>query len=168
MLKKRGAARIVGIDPLEQRCRVALGMGANECLTARSLEVLHEARQFPEKWDPPDICIEAVGHQMDTLNDCLALVKYRGTVLAFGVPDQPVYALEYETFFRKNTRLVACVTPNWSEYLAISRDIFLAARDELEALVTHRFPIREAARAFTLYEEHEDGILKALIDMSDW
>jgi threonine dehydrogenase-like Zn-dependent dehydrogenase len=168
MLKKRGAARIVGIDPLEQRCRVALGMGANECLTARSLEVLHEARQIPEKWDPPDICIEAVGHQMDTLNDCLALVKYRGTVLAFGVPDQPVYALEYETFFRKNTRLVACVTPNWSEYLAISRDIFLAARDELEALVTHRFPIREAARAFTLYEEHEDGILKALIDMSDW
>jgi L-iditol 2-dehydrogenase len=168
MLKKRGAARIVGIDPLEERCLVAAGMGATECLMARSIEVLHEARQNPEKWDPPDICVEAVGHQMESLNDCLALVKYRGTVLAFGVPDQPVYALEYETFFRMNAHLVACVTPVWSEYLAISRDVFLSARQELEPLVTHRFPIRDAAQAFSMYEKHENGILKALIDMSDW
>jgi len=168
MLKKRGAARILGIDPLEERCQVAARMGATQCLTARSLEVLHDARQEPGKWDAPDICIEAVGHQMDTLNDCLALVKQRGTVLAFGVPDHPVYALEYETFFRKNAHLVACVTPVWSEYLAISRDVFLSAREELEPLVTHRFPIRDAGRAFTMYEKHEDGIIKALVDMSDW
>ena len=63
---------------------------------------------------------------MDTLNDCLALVRQQGTVLAFGVPDQPVYAIEYETFFRKNAHLMACVTPNWSEYLAKARDVFLA------------------------------------------
>jgi len=168
LLKKREAARIIGIDPLEQRCRAAIGMGATDCLTASSLEVLHEARQYPGGWDAPDICIEAVGHQMETLNDCLALVKYRGTVLAFGVPDQPVYALEYETFFRKNSHLIAAVTPIWNEYLAISRDVFLASRDELEPLVTHRLPIREANKAFTMYERHEDGILKALIDMSDW
>ena len=168
LLKKRRAARIVGIDPLEQRCRAASGMGATETLTARSLEILHDARQYQGKWTPPDICIEAVGHQMDTLNDCLELVKQEGTVLAFGVPDHPVYALEYETFFRKNANLVACVTPPWSKYLKISRDIFLSSRDELEPLVTHRFPIRDATKAFTMYEKHEDGILKALIDMSDW
>lgn len=168
LLKKRGVARIIGIDPLEQRCRAATGMGATECLTARSLEVLHDARQYPGSWDAPDICIEAVGHQMETLNDCLALVRYRGTVLAFGVPDQPVYALEYETLFRKNAYLVACVTPDWSEYLAISRDIFLSAREELEPMVTHHFPIRDAGRAFTMYEKHKDGIIKVLIDMTDW
>ncbi len=168
LLKKRGAARIVGIDPLTHRCQVALGMGANDCITACSLEVLHKARQDPGSWEAPDICIEAVGHQMDTINDCLALVKYRGTVLAFGVPDQPVYAIEYETLFRKNANLIACVTPVWSEYLAKSRDVFLESREELESLVTHRFPIRDAAQAFTMYEKHEDGIIKALIDMSDW
>jgi len=167
-LKKRGAARIVGIDPIEQRCRAAVGMGATECLAARSIEVLQDARQYSDSWDAPDICIEAVGHQMETLNDCLELVRYRGTVLVFGVPDQNVYALEYETFFRKNAHLVACVTPVWSEYLAISRDVFLAARDELEPMVTHRFPIRNAGQAFSTYEKHEDGIIKALIDMSEW
>ena len=168
LLKKRGAARIAGIDPLEGRCRAALGMGATEILMARSLEVLHDARQYPGKWIPPDICIEVVGHQMDTINDCLGLVRQEGTVLAFGVPDHLVYAIEYETFFRKNAILMACVTPKWDDYLAKSRDVFLASRDELEPLVTHRFPIRDAAQAFTMYEKHEDGILKALIDMSDW
>jgi L-iditol 2-dehydrogenase len=168
LLRKRGAARVVGVDPLAQRCQVALKLGASQVLAKRSIEVLHDARQDPDGWDAPDICIEAVGHQMETLNDCLALVKYRGTVLAFGVPDQPVYAVEYETFFRKNANLLACVTPAWSEYLAKSRDIFLPACQELEALVTHRFPIRSAGEAFTMYERHEDGILKAVINMSEW
>jgi L-iditol 2-dehydrogenase len=168
VLNKRGAARVVGIDPLAHRCQVALGLGAHQVIARRSIEILHEARQEPDGWDPPDICIEAVGHQMETLNDCLALVGQRGTVLAFGVPDQPVYAVEYETFFRKNANLIACVTPTWSEYLAKSRDIFLDMQTELECLVTHRFPIREAAEAFRKYEMHEDGILKAVINMSDW
>jgi len=168
VLKKRGAARIVGIDPLAERCQVAQMLGATETVASRSIEVLHQARQNPGFWNPPDIIVEAVGHQMETLNDCLALVRQRGTVLAFGVPDQPVYALEYETFFRKNAHLVACVTPVWSEYLLKAREMFTAYRAELEPLVTHRLPIREAEKAFTLYDRHEDGIVKALIDMSDW
>jgi threonine dehydrogenase-like Zn-dependent dehydrogenase len=168
LLKKRGASRIVGIDPIKHRCQAAERFGGDHVIPARSLEVLHAARQNTGTWDPPDICIEAVGHQMETLNDCLALVKQRGTVLAFGVPDQPIYAIEYETFFRKNVNLTACVTPNWSEYLATSRDIFMESRDALETLVTHRFPVRDTAQAFELYEKHEDGILKALIKMPDW
>jgi L-iditol 2-dehydrogenase len=168
LLKKRGAVRIVGIDPLAQRCQVALTLGAEQVIAKRSIEVLHEARPDLDVWEPPDICIEAVGHQMETLNDCLALVRQQGTLLAFGVPDQPVYAIEYETFFRKNVHLIACVTPDWSEYLAKSRDVFLPACNELEALVTHRFPIRAAGDAFTMYERHEAGILKAVINMAEW
>ena len=105
---------------------------------------------------------------METLNDCFELVQKRGTVLAFGVPDQPVYAVEYETLFRKNLQVIASVTPVWSEYLVKAREVFLSAREELGKLVTHRFPVREADRAFSLYESHEDGIIKALINMSDW
>ena len=168
MLKKRGAARIVGIDPLEGRCQIAKRLGASEAIPMRSIEVLHEARQNPKGWDAPDICIEAVGHQMDTLNDCLALVKQQGTVLAFGVPDHNVYAIEYEVFFRKNAHLAACVTPKWDEYLEKARDVFIENQKELESLTTHRLPIREAEKAFTMYARHEDGIIKALLDMSDW
>jgi len=168
LLKKRGARQIVGIDPLLHRCQVAERFGATRIFPMRSIEVIHTARQKPSNWEPPDICIEAVGHQMDTLNDCFELVKKYGTVIAFGVPDQPVYAVEFEIFFRKNLDLIAVVTPKWSDYLAKASDVFVSHREELEALVTHRFSIREAARAFTLYERHEDGILKALINAANW
>ena len=168
LLKQRGTAQVTGIDPSEERCRVAVGLGADRTFSRRSIEVLHAVRHGMIVWEPPDICIEAVGHQMDTLNDCLELVHQQGTVLAFGVPDQLVYAIEYETFFRKNAHLVAAVTPEWSEYLIIARDLFLENHVVLEKLVTHRLSIREAAKTFTMYERHEDGILKALMDTSYW
>lgn len=167
-LKKQGASWIVGIDPLEYRCRVAEKMGANEVVITKSIELLHNVRGNLGNWNEPDICVEAVGHQMETLNDCLSLVKQRGTVLGFGVPDQPVYAVEYETFFRKNAVLMACVTPRWNEYLEKSRDLYLDGRDELELLVTHRLPIRDAEMAFSLYERHDDRVIKISIDMSGW
>ncbi len=168
LLNKRGAARIVGIDPCAHRCHIAEGLGATRTFAIRSVEVVHAARQEPAAWEPPEICIEAVGHQMDTLNDCLELVQKRGTVLAFGVPDHPVYSIEYEIFFRKNAHLMAVVTPDWAEYLAEARDLYLECQDELAHFVTHRFPILDAHKAFSLYERHEDGIVKAVLDASCW
>jgi len=168
LLKKRGAGPILGIDPGADRCHVAERLGAARTWPLRSIEVVHASRHTPGEWEPPEICIEAVGHQMDTLNDCIELVRKRGTVVAFGVPDQPVYAIEYETFFRKNAHLVAIVTPEWSEYLTKARDLFLSDRTELETLVTHRFPIGDAQKAFTLYEHHADGVLKVIMDASGW
>ena len=168
LLKKYGAGQIVGIDPLAWRCHVAEGLGADKTYPMRSIEVVHLARQYPKQWELPEICIEAVGHQMETLNDCFELIPKLGTVVAFGVPDQLVYAIEFETFFRKNAHLVAAVTPNWQDYLQKSRDLFLKHREELTPIITHRFPIREAEKAFHLYESHQDGILKAIIDATQW
>ena len=168
LLKKRGVKHITGVDPSVQRCQIAQKYGADSVFPMRSIEAVQQSRQNPSFWSPPEIIIEAVGHQMETLNDCFGLVEKRGTVLAFGVPDQPVYAVEYETLFRKNLQIIASVTPVWSEYLVKAREEFLSGREELRRLVTHRFPIRQADRAFSLYERHEDGIIKALIDMSDW
>jgi threonine dehydrogenase-like Zn-dependent dehydrogenase len=165
---KRGAAKVIGIDPIASRCRTAEAYGAEQAICSSGIEVVHSARAVAGNWHPPDICVEAVGHQMDTLNDALELVRKRGTVLAFGVPDHPVYALEYEIFFRKNAALVATVTPDWTKYLAKAQDLFFSNQKELSALITHRLPIRDTRKAFELYERHEDGIIKAAIDATAW
>jgi L-iditol 2-dehydrogenase len=168
LLRKRGAGLIVGIDPLTYRCQTAEVFGAAKTFSIRSIEVVHAIRQKVLIWDAPDICIEAVGHQMETLNDSFELVRKKGTVVAFGVPDQHVYAVEFETFFRKNLELLAVVTPDWSSYLEKARDVFTGHREELATLITHRFPIRDAEKAFSLYERHDDGILKALVNATQW
>jgi len=168
LLRLRGAGEIVGIDPIASRCAVAERLGASRALPALSQDIARQAGLRPGSWVAPDICIEAVGHQEQTLNDCAALVRDQGTVLAFGVPDQALYAFEFERFFRKNASLMAVVTPDWSEYLAKAAELFASHRDELAVLATHRLPMAQAGRAFDLFERHEDGILKAVLNARDW
>ena len=168
LLKQRGAGYILGIDPNLYRCQVAETLGTSRTIPMRSVEAIHAFRQDAAQLPPLDIVIEAVGHQSETINDCLELVRRQGKVLAFGVPDQHVYAIDYEKFFRKNATLIAVVTPEWSDYLARAARLYLAHRDELSRLVTHRLPIREAGKAFSLYARHEDHILKVILDAADW
>ncbi len=168
LAQKSGATSVIGIDPIANRCRKAETLGATRTICRRSIEVIHDAQTSPAGWIPPDICIEAVGHQMGTLNDCLELVRKYGLVVAFGVPDQPVYAFEYEVFFRKNALLMATVTPDWQKYLQKAQTLFMEYRTELSTLVTHRLPILDAQKAFGMYELHEDGIIKAALDASRW
>jgi threonine dehydrogenase-like Zn-dependent dehydrogenase len=168
LARKRGASRVIGVDPVPGRCRFAESLGAEKTICGRGIETVQKMRSSPEDWAPPDIVIEAVGHQMDTVNDCLELVRKYGTVVAFGVPDQPVYALEYEIFFRKNAVLMGTVTPDWAAYLPKARELFEANREELSRLITHRFAIRDAEKAFAAYERHEDGIVKAIMDAARW
>jgi threonine dehydrogenase-like Zn-dependent dehydrogenase len=168
LLKKGGASSVIGLDPISERCHFAEALGATRTICSRSIEAIHEAHVHPDSLNPPDICIEAVGHQTETINDCLELVRKFGTVLAFGVPDQTVYAFQYEVFFRKNAMLLATVTPDWKEYLAKARALYLNNGEQLSKLITHRFAIRDAAKAFAMYERHEDGIIKAVIDAQIW
>jgi threonine dehydrogenase-like Zn-dependent dehydrogenase len=168
LAKRGGASAVTGIDPIQGRCRFAETLGAMKTICSRGIETVQKVRTSPDIFTPPDIIIEAVGHQMDTVNDCLELVRKYGTVIAFGVPDHPVYALEYEIFFRKNAILMGTVTPDWAEYLSKARELFLANCEVLSKLVTHRFPIRDAEKAFHMYERHENGIVKAIIDAHDW
>lgn len=168
LLHQRGAAAVIGIDPLVERCTLAQTLGATRTCAMRGVESAHWAHLDPDCGLSAEIVIEAVGHQPCSINDCLQLVQKDGTVIAFGVPDDPVYPLEYEIFFRKNTRLQAVVTPDWSRYLPAARDLFLAHRPALEPLFTHCYPIVQAGQAFALYEKHEDGIIKVLLNAACW
>ena len=168
LLKRRGAGQITGIDPIGIRCKVARELGIEQTLAMRGVEVVRLARQNPDQWDPPEIIVEAVGHQVETINDCFELVQFQGTILAFGVPDQPVYDIEYETFFRKNVHLLAVVTPEWPTYLERSRDLFLSSQEELSSLITHHFGVRDTEKAFRMYMDYDDGIIKAIIDANEW
>ena len=168
LLKKYGIGWITGIDPIRWRCQVAEDLGVDKTYPMRSIEVVHLGRLNPDQWESPEICIEAVGHDMEPLNDCFELIQKQGMVIAFGVPDQPVYAIEFETFFRKNAHLLAVVNPVWQDYLQKSCNLFFENRNELTSLITHRFAIKEAEKAFKFYEDHEDGVLKVVLDVKHW
>jgi len=166
LLKKRGASRVVGIDPIPFRCKTAIEYGVDQTFTCTGSDFVENI--LGTQTTLPDICVEAAGHQMQTINDCIQIVKPNGSVLAFGVPDQDIYSIDYEVFFRKNATLLAVVTPKWDEYFQKAQDLLLDHRDELARLITHTFPVNNAEVAFKTYADHSGGIIKGIIDFSHW
>jgi threonine dehydrogenase-like Zn-dependent dehydrogenase len=124
------------------------------------------ALNFPEA----DICVEAVGHQQEVVNDAITFVRPEGRLLTLGIPDQPIYALEYERFLRKNLLLIASVTPNWVDYMTKATEVLIQHERDLLPLITHRFDITRAAQAYSLCEARADGVCKALLkaDQVNW
>jgi len=164
----RSGAQVMGVDPIAWRCDAARRLGAG-----RTFE-LHSERLLPSvtrdgTWEPSDICVEAVGQQTRTINDCMYLVRHGGQVLAMGVPLEPVYPFEYIRFFRQNVTLIASVTPPDESYMIRAAELIGQHEQDLAFLITHRFALADAAEAYALYERPAEGrSLKVMLDSASW
>ena len=158
MLKVAGAAQVVGVDRvdrLEWRARFGLDdvIWSSSRNWARSLGA-----------ERPEIVIEAVGHQVGTLNDAIDTVAPGGHIVAFGVPDDPYYPVAFEELFRKNGSMTTGTTHDWqtnltNAWLYLQKNPWLARE-----LVTDRFPVTEAQRAFECATAPAKGRLKVVIE----
>jgi threonine dehydrogenase-like Zn-dependent dehydrogenase len=163
LLKEHGASRVIGVDPCAWRCEAARSLGAGRTFEMHSERLVACVAQ-DSAWEPPDICIEAVGQQTRTVNDCLYLVKRCGQVLALGVPLEPVYPFEFARFFRQNVKLIGSVTPPDETYMQRAAELLSRRGRELALLITHRFTLDQVEEAFTLYETRTgEGPLKVVI-----
>jgi L-iditol 2-dehydrogenase len=167
LLHKYGA-RVVGVEPIAWRCEAAQRLGAERTFELHS-ERLLSLIAHDDTWEAPDICVEAVGQQTRTINDCLYLVKRCGLVLALGVPLEPIYPFDFTRFFRQNLQLIGSVTPPDETFMIRAADLIGRHEQELAFLITHRFGLDKTGEAYTLYESRAgDHPLKVLIDGTDW
>ncbi|MGY2002564.1 zinc-binding dehydrogenase [Blastococcus sp. SYSU DS1024] len=159
VLTQRGAGHVVGVDRVD-RSAVADVFGVDETVIAGAslwASTLGDA-------DRPAVVVEAVGHQVTTLQDCLAAVAPGGELLYFGIPDDPVYPLDMITFLRKNLTLRAGVT---LERARVLRDAgaYLAAHPELrDVYVSDVHPVDDAQAAFTAAIQPRAGQYKIVLD----
>jgi len=167
LLGKYGA-QVVGVDPIAWRCEAAQRLGAARTFDLHSNRLLSLIAQ-DTTWEPADICVEAVGQQPRTINDCLYLVRRCGRILAMGVPLEPIYPFEFNRFFRQNIALIASVTPPDETYMTRAADLICQHEQALAILITHRFTLDKVTKAYTLYERPNWGhSLKILIDGTSW
>lgn len=143
--KAFGAARVTGVDPVD-RAAVAPAFGVDLAVRATS-----------DRWvahlDPADraeVVIEAVGHQVATLNHALAAAAFGGTVFYFGVPDDDNYPISMRTMLRNNLTLKSGVTLDRQRVLRRADAFAREHPDLLPGYVTHTFGIDDAQAAFEL------------------
>ena len=143
--KALGAGHVTGVDPVD-RSAVAPVFGADTVVRATS-----------DRWvsllDPkakPDIVIEAVGHQVATLQHAVEAAAPGGTVFYFGVPDDDSYPISMRTMLRNNLTLKSGVTLDRMRVLRRADEFARDHPDLLPNYVTHTFGVDDVQAAFEL------------------
>jgi L-iditol 2-dehydrogenase len=143
--KALGAAHVTGIDPVERSLHTA-AFGVDTAVRATSDRWIRNMK--PE--DKPDVVIEAVGHQVATLQHAVEAAAFGGTVFYFGVPDDDCYPISMRHMLRGNLTLKAGITMERGRVLAAADDFARKHPDLLPNYVTHNFGVDDVQAAFEL------------------
>lgn len=159
--KDFGARRVIGVDRVD-RSDVAAVFGVDEAVHASSDRWVENLADR----DRPRVVIEAIGHQMSTLDHCVRAVAPEGVIYYFGVPDDSHYPLPINMFLRKNLTLMSGATLERRRVLVQAADYLAAHPYLVDAYLTHSFPSDNAEDAYRLASVPASGRLKVTLEMS--
>ncbi len=162
---------VVGGGSIGQLAAVAAqAQGAGEVALEARYAHQHAIRERLGIGEPSglyDIVIEAAGSDSSILR-CVELLKPGGTIVILGVVSGPLQ-VPFNLLLTKEIRLIAsigyCGHPGQREQQLAAG--MLAARPEIaRSLITHRFPLQDAAEAFRVAADRESGAIKVVIDVT--
>ena len=156
-LKTLGA-EVIGVDVVD-RSDLAADFGIDKVVWGSSR---NWAPSLADD-DRPSLVVEAVGHQVGTLNDAITAIAPEGQILAFGVNDDPVYPIDFHYLFRKNLTLHAGITTNNAHYLDEAQKYLGDHPGLAQKYVTNVLPIGEAQQAFEIAALPKVGRLKVVL-----
>lgn len=164
MLANLGARTVIALDKLDERLAVSERMHATHTVNVDREDPVEAIREITGG-RMADICVEVVGHQMETVNTCMKYVRRRGTILCFGVPDHVNYQnLSYQEFFRQNLSLIASVGPDVVPNFSLARDLIAQGRIDVSPIVTHTIPFSDIQNGYELFVDRKDGAIKVVLD----
>jgi L-iditol 2-dehydrogenase len=158
LARRAGASQVLAFDKYPWRSGAARRWGAGEGLPAENEAV---ARMVLERTSGrgADVVFEAAWAG-PAVQQAVEAARPGGRVVLVGIPDDDRFELRHSDARRKG------LTMSFARRMkhTYPRAIALAEGDlELEALVTHRFRLDQAAEAFALNAGYQDGVLKAMI-----
>jgi threonine dehydrogenase-like Zn-dependent dehydrogenase len=177
-----GAGRVIAVDALAYRLEFAQRYTPEiETLTvARGVDVVGQLRKTTDGRGA-DVCIDAVGceaqgNAMQTVLGKLKLeagsatsvtwaidaVRRCGHVVLIGVYGPPYNLVNVGTAMNKGLtlRMGQC---NVKRYMPHLLDHIRAGRIDAKGIITHRFPLEDAADAYRTFDDKKDGCVKCVL-----
>src|SRR5216684_7869007 len=162
LAQQRGAVRVIIVDPIAYRRQRALDAGIDHALDpASEQENLLQQIYTVNDGRKPDIVL-VTPSSISAMQQGLELVGPGGTLLLFA-PSPPEMKLPISPnalFFQEISLRTSYSAGPYETRLAL--DLLRTGRIRAESVITHRFPLREAAQAFHLVAKPGDA-LKAVI-----
>jgi len=177
--KFRGASRVIAIDKVPYRLKVAKEVLGAEVIDFSKSDVVATIHEMVPLG--PDVCIEAVGFryskgllhkaerairlETDTpeiLSECIKSVRKGGVVSIVG----DYYALSNQfpigAFMEKGLTMrggQSFTQRYWKQLL----QYFVEGRVDPSFVITHRVPFEQAAEAYKIFDLKEDNAIKMLL-----
>jgi L-iditol 2-dehydrogenase len=163
LLRKMGAAKIIGVDILHHRLEMAQKLGADETIDPSSKNVPEQVTKLIRVG--VDLAIVSTGNQK-AIQPALAAVRKGGRLLLFGAPAQgATIDLDVGALFSRQISIVtsySCVESDMHRALG-----FLAKREiDLRSMVTDRFALRDAPKAFEHARTSRTAIKTVILSQS--
>ncbi len=157
------AGRIVVIEPVPERREIAKKLGADVALDAFVMNVQQIVADTVGKGGA-DIVFEATGDAKG-IGQSIYFSRPTGTVVIIGIPEEDTYIFNASTARRKELTVKFCRRSRATAEKAI--ELVMDGKADVKSFATHIFPLERAAEAFDLAYKKEDGVVRAIIRVSE-
>jgi threonine dehydrogenase-like Zn-dependent dehydrogenase len=153
-----GAGRIVAIDMVPERLKLAESLGAI-AVNPKETDPEDVIREMTE-WRGADVVVDAVGHE-SALASTFSLVRQGGTISLPGMYVEDQATVPIGDLWLKNITVtcgVANIQGHMDELLELVRD----GRINPKTIISHRLPLSEGPKGYELFDAKE--ALKVVLD----
>jgi alcohol dehydrogenase len=160
--KLRGAAVIVGVDPMAVRRTMSMRFGATHTIDPTAGDVVAQLKNLTEGRGV-DVAIEALGRQ-ETFEAALRAIRPGGVLSSLGVYAGKLVA-PYEALYAglADQKIVTTLCPGGKERMRRLMAMVESERIDLTPLVTHRFALDDIKQAYELFSRQGDGVMKVAL-----
>ena len=160
--RAQGAAKIYVTDKIDSRLELAGKAGAVWGGNPDQEDVVQQLKE--REPGGLDVVFECCGEQ-DALDQAIEMLKPGGKLLLIGIP--PI-AKRVTFLIDKLRHKEICIQNVRRQHHCVQPALDMMDRGDfgVKVMVTHRFPFAQTQAAFDLAASYEDGVLKAMIDVT--
>ena len=164
LLNRMGAHQVIAVDRHDYRLARARTLGATVALNASDVDVAAAVADLTGGVGA-DVVVEACGDPA-SINQLALVVRRYGTIILFGLPEENVVELDYMSLVRRMATIIPTISAASDDPSGdIKEAVALVADGKLDVdwMVTHRLTMADAPRAYQMYEDYSDQVLKVVM-----
>lgn len=173
LMRMNGVGRLIGVDGLENRRKLALAGGAHVVIDPHDGNVAEKVRELTDGRGA-DVVIEVSG-AAPALNEAIRTTGFNGLVVAMSWYGGTFESLSLSGEFHHNRpRIVSSqvgainpfLGPLWSieRRSRLAQELLVKFGPELKTFITHRIPLEIAAQGYGLLDQGSPDVMQILLD----
>jgi L-iditol 2-dehydrogenase len=157
--KARGAAKIIVVDILENRLKVAAELGATQVINAKKCDVLQTIADSTDGAGAR-VVIETSGSEI-AVKQTADVVKRGGTIVLVGMTAQDEVGFNFMKLMGKEGQLKTIF--RYRNLYPVAISAIASGTIDVKSIVSHEFDFEQSKEAFDYVLEHASEVVKAVI-----